>query len=729
MVDQYKPTPTSASAALAYAKAGWHVFPLHPGGKDPLHKGGVNDATTDAARIRSWWGKNPMANIGIALAASGLGVIDLDVKPKKGVDGRETFSDIELLHGPIGPHAVQTTPSGGRHLVFARRADLLDRVAWEKGVDILTKSHRYIVAWPSRTSAGRYQWEDGLDPWDEVGELSPAWCALLRGADAGSARTAGAAKAQEGLDLLDVAALRVPDAGLDELKAILGVLKPECGRDEWLRVIWGAAAQWGGTADEDKARQAVEDWSASTTTAGQYKPGEVFERWAEHTMRPGGTTGGGLITWRGVRAMARAEGWTPTAMRGVDPAKWKDSLKYKIADGGGRVVAATPWNAALFLSYDKDFRGGVKFNQLTSAIEVHRPELLPLHDAKKAPWTWDAKSDWIEAGHAISAKVPGFGGPEATNAAIRAAAVVHAYDPMKQWIDGLVWDGEKRLDTWLHRVCRVADTALFSAMGRAWLIGLAARATAEADGRGVKMDSVLVLQGGEGQGKSSVGNIIGGEWFSDFSSSIDSDEAYYVIERSLVLEFAELDSMNRSEASRVKALVTAQVDTFRRKYDAQAQARPRRCVFLGTTNEAEFLTRDMTARRWWVVPCGNTPFDLRWLRANRDQLIAEARAAWDMGELPILPETLRESHKALVATVIAAHPYEDAMQAWTSGKAPGTVVSRTEAVEEVLGRTAASIGVSDLRKFNAIMPHLGWEAVKIKGVRGWKKGQNEVSSS
>lgn len=709
-------SPSSlASAALRYASHGWAVFPLAPKLKTPAFNGGVNDATTDRKTVENWWRKNPNFNIGIALAKSGLMCIDIDIKPQKGIDGRKALADECAILGRLDGAALQITASGARHYVFKRRDDLVDKVAWAEGVDILTKGHRYIVAEPSRTDRGVYKWRTELEPWDEAGALPAGWAKALR-----ASLVQKSAVADGPLDLLDTASLRVGGVTLDELTQVLAVLDPAMCRDEWLCVIWGAAAQWAGSKDEQAVIDAIEEWSSKTETAGQYKEGEVAQRWAEHTVTAGGTSGAGHVTWRSVRAMAREAGWTPTAIRGVDPKRWKDALQYKATEMG-KVIKPTAWNAALFLAYDPDFRAGVRRNLLNGIIELHKPELAPLRDKAKLPCSFDEKSDWVGVCNALNGKIPAHDSKDDTVAAVRAAADVHAYDPMKDWIDGLRWDGVNRINSWLQEVCGVEDSPLMRAMGRAWLIGLAARASSEADGRGVKMDSVLVLQGGEGIGKSSVGSILGGDWFSEFSSSLEGDEAYYVIERSMVLEFSELDSLSRSEATRVKALVTAQADTFRRKYDANAAVKPRRCVFIGTTNESEFLTKDMTMRRWWVVPCGNVAFNLRWLRTYRDQLIAEAKVAWDRGELPILPLDVREQHRALVATVQSTHPFEEAIQLWSIAQKPGTVISNGQAVEDVLGRSCTAMSVADKKKFNNLMPLYGWERVHVNGIRSWRK--------
>ncbi|MEE8555150.1 MAG: bifunctional DNA primase/polymerase [bacterium] len=109
-----------ASAAFRLAMRGLHVFPLAPGTKIPI-KGthGCRGATQELDVVRTWWAKWPSANIAIATGkASGLWVLDLDVKEDVGLDGRASLADLEARHGPLPATIESMTPSGGRHLYW-----------------------------------------------------------------------------------------------------------------------------------------------------------------------------------------------------------------------------------------------------------------------------------------------------------------------------------------------------------------------------------------------------------------------------------------------------------------------------------------------------------------------------------------------------------------------------------------------------------------------------------
>ncbi len=719
---------TLASAALAYAAGGWYVFPLRPGKKTPLLDGGVHTASKDKEKVKKWWTKYPKANIGIALAKSGLALVDIDIKPEE--DGREAFNELFMLHGPVGKAAIQKTPSGGQHhIVQAPDTPIIDRVKWRPGLDIMTKEHRYIVAAPSIAADVQYTWKCKEAPWRRVGAMSAEWAVLLSAPlpDAQEDPDAKILGLDKGgaPDLLDIAALQLPDVTLDELDSILESLDASMPRDSWLKVLWGAAAQWAGSKHEAKVIERLEEWSGTTDKEGQYKPGEVAERFAEHTAARGGTSGAGHVTWRGVRAMARTAGWSPFSIGDVDPKKWKSFLTLKAVKSGDgeftNVPKADAWNASLMLSFHKKFLHGVRRNVLTNNVELHTKAVAPLRDPTRLPVNFDRNADWPGIGKALESELNGNLSAQDIDCAVQAAANVNAYDPMKDWVESLVWDGEARLGSWLHEVTHCKDTPLNSAIGVAWMVGLAARATVEYDGRGTKMDSVLVLQGGEGIGKSTVGTIIGGKWYASFNRSLDSDDIYYVIERTMVLEFEELDSMTRSEASRVKSLVTTQQDVFRRKFGHSASEQPRRCVFIGTTNDETFLTKDMTRRRWWIVRCPQKRFNFKWLHANRDQLIAEAKWKLDRGEKPVLPSSVYNDHAKSVDDVMMAHPFEHMVSMWSSHQPRGKKILLHTAVEGALTRGYSSLTMHELRKFGECMRIAGWSRIRTSGVRGWRK--------
>ncbi len=157
------------SAALAYAARGWQVFPCRPGQKIPATAHGCHDASREPETIRRWWAAEPAANIAIACGPSGLLAVDLDTK--HGADGLAAWA--ALTAGRNVPETMTArTPSGGRHLIFrAPEGVRLKSTAGKLGTGIDTRADGgYVVAPPSRTPAGVYEFVNACEP-----AAAPAW--------------------------------------------------------------------------------------------------------------------------------------------------------------------------------------------------------------------------------------------------------------------------------------------------------------------------------------------------------------------------------------------------------------------------------------------------------------------------------------------------------------------------------------------------------------------------
>ncbi len=189
-------------AALGYARAGWPVFPLSPGGKQPLPGSrGFYEATTDEAVIRGWWARVPAANVGVATGPGSGWVLDLD-----GPEAADALLELERQHGALPPAPEVWTPRPGRHLWWAWPADgeVRNRAGVAPGIDVRGE-RGYVVVPPSIRSdrdGAVYAW-DGSTP-DPFGALpqAPDWLLRLvrssKQQPAGEPQTAGPAQPAAG---------------------------------------------------------------------------------------------------------------------------------------------------------------------------------------------------------------------------------------------------------------------------------------------------------------------------------------------------------------------------------------------------------------------------------------------------------------------------------------------------------------------------------------------------
>jgi len=162
-----------AAAAANYAARGWPVFPLRPGGKEPLTPHGFKDATTDLEAIAEWWRRWPEANVGIA-TGSPSGVVVVDVDPRHG--GDEGLRDLEARYGPLPDTPTVLTGGGGQHFFFAIPPGVTVRSRrLAPGVDLKGEGG-YVVAPPSVHPSGqRYVWELARSPDDLPLAPLPDW--------------------------------------------------------------------------------------------------------------------------------------------------------------------------------------------------------------------------------------------------------------------------------------------------------------------------------------------------------------------------------------------------------------------------------------------------------------------------------------------------------------------------------------------------------------------------
>lgn len=212
---------------------------------------------------------------------------------------------------------------------------------------------------------------------------------------------------------------------------------------------------------------------------------------------------------------------------------------------------------------------------------------------------------------------------------------------VKRYLQGLVWDGQRRLDTLLSDYLGAEDTRYTRAVMRKSLCAAVGRAISG----GVKYDYMPIFTGPQGIGKSTFLAILGREWFSDSLTSFEGKEAAELIQGTWINEVGELTAMTKQETSAVKQFLSKRDDIYRAAYGHRTERYPRRCVFFGTSNDSEFLKDTTGNRRFWPVDVGVHPAKKSiWqeLPAEVDQIWAEAYAYWILGEPLFLPKEIEE---------------------------------------------------------------------------------------
>lgn len=314
--------------------------------------------------------------------------------------------------------------------------------------------------------------------------------------------------------------------------------------------------------------------------------------------------------------------------------EWKAELEYTKS---GKLLCNIA-NIILILENDPALAGHI-VHDLFTGMDSAKDGLPWNKNANQWTDTDDANLRvWLEKHYDITGK-------EKIADALTAVLTRHSYHPIRDYLNGLTWDGVPRLDRIIIDYMGAEDSELNRAMSRKHFVAAVARVF----NPGCKYDYCLIMSGAEGIGKSTLLRVMGGRWFNDSITTLEGKEGMEQLRRAWVVELGELSSIKRSDVEQVKAHLSKQVDIYRAAYARRVLEHPRQCVFCGTTNEALFLKGDTGNRRFWVIP---VVAELRkykdWseaIRRDRDQLWAEAVHYYKQGEPLYLSEELEAQAK------------------------------------------------------------------------------------
>lgn len=261
-------------------------------------------------------------------------------------------------------------------------------------------------------------------------------------------------------------------------------------------------------------------------------------------------------------------------------------------------------------------------DEFSKRIVVRKPS--PIGQKPGDEWSEDADTRlalWLLEEEAVRIRTP-----DTILQAVRHVARLNTYHPVREFLEGLVWDQRPRVDTWTTRLLGAPDTQYARMIGRYFLINMVRRIF----GPGCIMRSVPVLEGLQNKGKSTALRNLSQPWFSDTMFRVGDKDAYIQIQGVWLYEISELESFTRAEATAVKAFVSSRADNFRAPYERTTEKHLRQTCFAATTNAIEYL-KDWTGNtRFWPLETGVILLDE--ISAERDQLLAEAMVLYRQGE-------------------------------------------------------------------------------------------------
>lgn len=255
----------------------------------------------------------------------------------------------------------------------------------------------------------------------------------------------------------------------------------------------------------------------------------------------------------------------------------------------------------------------------------------------------------------------------ASDAVLYQAVNAHAHrtarNEPRDWMESLQHDGSPRIDNFLADALGVKHGQYERAVSKNFWLTLVARVYRP----GCQVDNLLILEGPQGIGKNRALRAIGGKWYAQAQGRVDDKDFYLSFQGKLLIEFGELVQLRRSEIERFKAAISCTNDRYRSPYDRTSKDHPRQCVFVGTTNEEEWIGDTSGGRRFWPVKCcESNVIDIDYIDKNRDQLFAEAVARfkanetwWEMPESALVEQENRritDPWEPIIADWLKGHP-------------------------------------------------------------------------
>lgn len=347
---------------------------------------------------------------------------------------------------------------------------------------------------------------------------------------------------------------------------------------------------------------------------------------------------------------------------------------------GGKNPQLTIENFLSILENDPLLKDYLLYNELSNA-----PECISSGEIRR----WKDEDDswlrgYIEQNYCIYS-------PQKLDDALRVRFNQRRYHPVREKIQSITWDGKPRIKRFLIEWLKVDDCPYSEEVSRLIFAGGIHRAF----NPGCKFENMAVLIGKkQGEGKSTIIRWLAmDDKFFREVNEIDGQRGVEAVEGGWICEVSELLALKRTkEVEAAKSYFSRQTDTYRKPYDKRVTENPRQCIFIGTTNTAEFLTDKTGNRRYYPVECSSSGRDLFEHKAEIQEYIeqcwAEAYALYQKGELPpvldksILPEAQYRQESAL------EDDYRVGMvKAYLDGKSEGESVCIIELWQEALGES------------------------------------------
>lgn len=659
------------------AALGLPVFPLRPGTKDGMYfRSWKAAATTDPDRIRAFAARWPHCNFG----ARCVGHLVLDVDVADGKAGEEALLLVDAMHG-LPTTRVNASARGGQHWLLKL----------PEGVEVSNRD-KPLGEGINVRGAGGYVVCPGSVFIDEHGDPLPYTVqheAPVAMAPASLVEILKAPPPRLGAELPDERQDHPSDiaTAIDWLLNRPVVLEGERGSH-----IYKAAARcrdWG--LSQPVTLELVADYYGSRMEPPLEADGCRHEvasafRYSQNSV------GAASVFNMFEDATEVAEYLQPPP--DAAPRSRGEDLRWPAVNDDGKPIGGNQRNIQTFLRFV-----GARLSHCKFTGRHH----LAGYDGFDGSLT-DAGIDalWLDADR-NGLRCP----PEKFRKVLTDTAGKNPFHPVRDYLNGLQWDGNPRAASWLATYCGADDTELTREFGRLWLVAAVRRIRQP----GCKFDQVLVLEGDQGAGKSSVFARLAGQWGGD--SVALTAEPKVLIEQTRgkwIIEIPELSGLRGRDTEHVKSLIARTDDTARLAYAREPETVKREFVLGATTNDDQYLIDPTGNRRFWPVKVG--VIDLEALSRDRDQLWAEAAAIEASGcSITLDPSFYAEAEKVqgLRRQVDPFHEVLEPIFGEGRGYVLATDVYPHLGFSVMQGKVPSQ---NEKNRANAVMRQLGWRRDK-----------------
>ncbi|MGC1547430.1 MAG: VapE domain-containing protein, partial [Rhodanobacter sp.] len=345
-----------------------------------------------------------------------------------------------------------------------------------------------------------------------------------------------------------------------------------------------------------------------------------------------------------------------------DPGDWTNGIT---RNSTGKPESTTH-NALLVMEYDHALSGLFVLDEFSNVVRLTRkPCWLGGEVDEFTDQDGTELSGWLGSPDRYRLNIK----PDMVMGCVEAMARRRKMHPVREYLAGLQWDGERRLEQLFPRFFSSEDSAYTRQAAQCFMVSAVARilwTDAQVRHNGAQVDFMLVLEGEQGIRKTSaVRSLFGPQWYMEAQESPSSKDFYQALRGRWCVEIGEMDSFSKADVTKVKQAITARFDTYRPSYGRVTRSFRRECVFVGTTNEAEYLRDPTGGRRFLPVKAGAV--FIPELEAARDQLWAEAVTLFRQGfawwELPADAAAQQDDR-------FVEDSWQEAIQRWLTGRLP-----------------------------------------------------------